>query len=126
MVFVIFTGKEIISLVLGNSSDKVTEKVFNKVYENFIQEIDAIDNGISTHDGEGEEDFSPLHIDIVIIGRYSISTNLSSRVSHLSPNWNDVDQDFDVGFYKALDLTKLEFLDRVNYYGLVSWISAYL
>jgi len=104
-------GKEIISLVLGNSSDKVTEKVFDKVYENFIQEIDAIDNGISTHDGEG---------------RYSISTNLSSRVSHLSPNWNDVDQDFDVGFYKALDLTKLEFLDRVNYYGLVSWISACL
>ena len=126
MVFVIFIGKEIISLVLGNSSEKVTEKVFNKVYENFIQEIDAIDNGISTHDGEGGEDFSPLRIDIVTIGRYSISTNLSSRVSHLSPNWNDVDQDFDVGFYKALDLTKLEFLDRVNYYGLVSWISAYL
>ena len=54
-------------------------------------------------------------------GRYSISTNLSSRVSHLSPNWNDAEQDFDVGFYKALDLTRLEFLDRVNYYGKVWW-----
>ena len=50
-----------------------------------------------------------------------ISTNLSSRVSHLSPNWNDAEQDFDLGFYKALDLTRLEFLDRVNYYGKVWW-----
>lgn len=99
-------GREIISLILETSSDKVTEKVFDKVYENFIQEIDAIDNGISTHDGEG---------------RYSISTNLSSRVSHLSPNWNDEEKDFDVGFYKAMDLTRLEFLDRVNYYGKVWW-----
>ena len=95
-------GREIISELLETKSPQLTEKVFDKVYENFIQEIDAIDNGISTHDGEG---------------RYSISTNLSSRVSHLSPNWNDAEQDFDAGFYKALDLTRLEFLDRVNYYG---------
>ena len=27
----------------------------------------------------------------------------------------------DVGFYKAMELTKLEFLDRVNYYGRVWW-----
>jgi len=99
-------GREIISQVLDGSSDKVTEKVFDKVYENFIQEIDAIDNGIATHDGEG---------------RYSISTNLSSRVSHLSPNWNDEEQDTTGGFYKAMDLTKQEFLDRVNYYGRVWW-----
>ena len=98
-------GREIISELLETKSPQLTEKVFDKVYEHFIQEIDAIDNGISTHDGEG---------------RYSISTNLSSRVSHLSPNWNDAEQDFDAGFYKALDLTRLEFLDRVNYYGRFS------
>jgi len=99
-------GREIISELLETKSQQLTEKVFDKVYEHFIQEIDAIDNGISTHDGDG---------------RYSISTNLSSRVSHLSPNWNDAEQDFDVGFYRALDLTRLEFLDRVNYYGKVWW-----
>lgn len=99
-------GREIISELLETNSQQLTEKVFDKVYEHFIQEIDAIDNGISTHDGEG---------------RYSISTNLSSRVSHLSPNWNEAEQDFDVGFYKALDLTRLEFLERVNYYGKVWW-----
>merc|ERR1712051_750225 len=93
-------GREIISLILETSSDKVTEKVFDKVYENFIQEIDAIDNGISTHDGEG---------------RYSVSTNLSSRVSRLNPSWNDAEQDSEVGFYQAMDPTRQEFLERVNY-----------
>ena len=57
-----FFGREVIATVLGVKSDnKLVEKVFDKVYENFIEEIDAIDNGISTHDGEP---------------RYSISTNL--------------------------------------------------
>jgi len=102
-----FFGREIIAHVLGAKvDDGLVEKVFDKVYENFVEEIDAIDNGISTHDGEG---------------RYSISTNLSARVSHLGPNWNDSKQDFDVGFYKAMDMTKVEFLDRVNYYGKVWW-----
>eukprot|EP00092_Neocalanus_flemingeri_P021090 GFUD01022851.1.p1 GENE.GFUD01022851.1~~GFUD01022851.1.p1 ORF type:complete len:336 (+),score=79.33 GFUD01022851.1:142-1149(+) len=102
-----YFGKEIIALQLqAEEDDKLVEKVFDKVYENFVEEIDAIDNGISTHDGEG---------------RYGISTNLSARVSHLGPNWNDDKQDFDVGFYKAMELTKTEFLDRVNYYGKVWW-----
>jgi len=102
-----FFGREIIAHVLGvKIEESVVEKVFDKVYENFVEEIDAIDNGISTHDGEG---------------RYNISTNLSARVSHLGPNWNDAQQDFDVGFYKAMDLTKAEFLDRVNYYGKIWW-----
>eukprot|EP00091_Calanus_sinicus_P023723 TRINITY_DN8177_c0_g1_i1.p1 TRINITY_DN8177_c0_g1~~TRINITY_DN8177_c0_g1_i1.p1 ORF type:complete len:394 (-),score=111.95 TRINITY_DN8177_c0_g1_i1:137-1186(-) len=102
-----YFGKEIIAHLLGAKvEDKLVEKVFDKVYENFVEEIDAIDNGISTHDGEG---------------RYGISTNLSSRVSHLGPNWNDANQDFDVGFYKAMELTRTEFMDRVNYYGKVWW-----
>ena len=100
-------GREIIAGILGTSvEDKVTEKVFDKVYENFIQEIDAIDNGVNAHDGEP---------------RYNINTNLSSRVGNLSPNWNDVNQDFDVGFYRAMDLTREEFVDKVTYYGKVWW-----
>ena len=48
-----------------------------KVYEGFMEEIDAIDNGISTHEGEG---------------RYTIHTNLSRRVGNLSPRWTDPEQ----------------------------------
>jgi len=100
-------GREIIAQILGTKVDEtVTEKVFDKVYEGFIQEIDAIDNGIHTHDGEP---------------RYTINTNLSSRVGNLNPKWNDEEQDSDAGFYKAIELTGSEFLDKVNYYGKVWW-----
>jgi len=102
-----YFGREVIATVLGVKPDnKLVEKVFDKVYENFIEEIDAIDNGISTHDGEP---------------RYNISTNLSSRVAHLAPTWQDPNPDFDSAFVKAMELTRTEFLDRVNYYGKVWW-----
>lgn len=102
-----FFGREIISELLSVAkTDKLVETVFDKVYENFVEEIDAIDNGISTHD---------------VPGRYSISTNLSARVSHLGPAWNDPVQDYEAGFRRALQLTKEEFCDRVHYYGKVWW-----
>lgn len=102
-----YFGREIIANLLEvKISDPVVEKVFDKVYEGFVEEIDAIDNGISTHDGEP---------------RYTINTNLSSRVSHLGPTWQDPNPDYDAGFQKAMELTKVEFLDRVNYYGKVWW-----
>lgn len=52
-----------------------------QVYENFVEEIDAIDNGISQWDEEP---------------RYTVTSNLSSRVGHLNPRWNDKDQDTQV------------------------------
>lgn len=52
-----------------------------QLYENFVEEVDAVDNGISQYDGEA---------------RYSISTMLSARVSHLNPRWNSTDQDTEV------------------------------
>ncbi|XP_064479538.1 MYG1 exonuclease-like isoform X2 [Ornithodoros turicata] len=96
-------GRDIIAEVLNwNSDDKKNlEKIYDKVYENFIEEVDAIDNGIHTHDGEP---------------RYRISTNLSSRVAHLNPSWNTPNQDFDAGFDKAMKLTGEEFLERVHFY----------
>ena len=49
-------GRDIISSVLGQGKEKpskdLVEKVFDKVYANFVEEIDANDNGIDTHDGE--------------------------------------------------------------------------
>ena len=49
-------GRDIISGVLGQEREKpsedLVEKVFDKVYANFVEEIDANDNGIDTHDGE--------------------------------------------------------------------------
>ena len=71
-----------------------------------MEEIDAQDNGISTHDGEG---------------RYKITTHLGNRVAKLRPNWNDESQDFDAGFYRAMDLVRPEFVDLIDYYSKVWW-----
>jgi len=102
-----YFGREIIAEVLQVSADNpVVEKTFDKVYEGFVEEIDAIDNGVSTHDGEG---------------RYKVSTNLSARVSHLNPTWLEETPDYEAGFLKAMEVTRTEFLDRVHYFGRVWW-----
>lgn len=44
-------GHRVISQVLKTKEDDdVTRNIYDKIYENFIQEIDAIDNGISQSD----------------------------------------------------------------------------
>ncbi|MEQ2174609.1 hypothetical protein GOODEAATRI_009588, partial [Goodea atripinnis] len=45
---------------------------------NFVEEVDAVDNGISQYDGEA---------------RYAVSSTLSARVAHLNPRWNSKSQD---------------------------------
>lgn len=105
-----------------------------KLYENFVEEIDAIDNGIAQTDGEP---------------RYALTTNLSARVGHLNPRWNDPDQDTEVGtrgkggdaelrslgspltlllrpqagFKRAMELVGSEFMDRLDYYHR-AWLPA--
>lgn len=46
-----------------------------------MEEVDAVDNGISQCDGEA---------------RYAVSTTLSARVGHLNPRWNSTSQDTEV------------------------------
>ncbi|XP_044299266.1 MYG1 exonuclease [Varanus komodoensis] len=88
--------------------DPVVHVLHNKLYENFVEEIDAIDNGISQWDGEP---------------RYAMTTNVSARVGYLNPRWNDKDQDTEAGFQKAMELVGNEFLDRLDYYYR-SWLPA--
>ena len=82
-------------------------ETYYKVYENFIEEVDAIDNGISTHDG---------------LPRYKLTTNLSARVGNLNPAWNE-EKEVDVmnRFNQAMELVKTEFLDKVNYFSKCWW-----
>ncbi len=82
-----------------------THKLF-KVYENFIEEVDATDNGIPICEGKP---------------RYQVTTTLSCRVANLRPAWNDAKQDFDAGFWRAMALVTEEFQDRVRFYAHVWW-----
>ncbi len=110
---------------------ELVQETYKKVYSGFIEEIvikkfsreiyfkqfimlfivlkfqDAIDNGISTHDG------TP---------RYNISTNLSSRVGNFNPWWNqEKEVDVQLRFNEAMELVKKEFLDKVNYFSKCWW-----
>jgi len=100
-------GKEIIAEL--NSLDKkdpLVETVFVKVYEKFIEEVDAIDNGISTHDSEG---------------RYTINTNFSRRIGSFNPQWNESQQDIDERFHKAMSVADAEFRDKVKFFCSSWW-----
>ncbi|XP_016121567.1 UPF0160 protein MYG1, mitochondrial-like, partial [Sinocyclocheilus grahami] len=84
------------------------ELLYDKMYDSFVEEVDAVDNGISQCDGEV---------------RYSISTTLSARVGHLNPRWNSSDQDTEEGFQKALALVGAEFKDRLDFF-MKAWLPA--
>ena len=85
------------------STEKI-ELIWNKVYDAFVKPLDAIDNGISQYDTENPP-------------RYSISTDLSSRVGNLNPSWFDPSPNPDEQFTKAVALTGSEFLQSLQYYS---------
>ncbi|XP_026286483.1 MYG1 exonuclease [Frankliniella occidentalis] len=101
-------GREIIHQLVPDLNEKEIEPVFNYVYEKFVQEIDAIDNGVPICEGEP---------------KYRISTNLSARVGHLNPPWNAPPEDPKCmdRFEKAVALVGSEFIDRVQYASSSWW-----
>ncbi|XP_032238349.2 MYG1 exonuclease isoform X2 [Nematostella vectensis] len=102
-------GRRVLSQVMQMPEDhQALDKVYDKIYENLIQEVDAIDNGVS------QSDEKP---------RYIITTNLSARVGNLNPKWNDKNMDEEAQFNKALQLVGGEFMDKVLYYKN-SWLPA--
>ncbi|XP_058799041.1 MYG1 exonuclease isoform X2 [Phymastichus coffea] len=70
------------------------ERIFKRVYDMFIKEIDGIDNGIPMFEGE------PL---------YRVHTDISSRVGRLNLQWNSVHLKEEDQFQKAMALVGKEF-----------------
>ncbi|XP_068614333.1 MYG1 exonuclease-like [Brachionichthys hirsutus] len=108
LVYLHFGRRLLAQLTKLVENDKQLDVLFDKLYENFVEEVDAVDNGVSQCDGEA---------------RYSISTTLSARVAHLNPRWNSKSQDSEEGFRKALKMVGEEFLDRLDFYQS-SWLPA--
>lgn len=106
-------GKEIIADRFHLSlDDPKTHVLWLKLYREFIEAIDAIDNGISQY----SSDIQP---------KYRNRTDLSSRVAALNPAWNQpsTPEIMDARFLKASALTGQEFLDRLDYYAQ-AWMPA--
>lgn len=101
-------GIDVIKRVVGETDDVKVEAVYDHIYENFIQEIDAIDNGYPMFDGEP---------------RYRITTSLSSRVNRMNPQWNTKNEKLseDDLFFEAQKYVGEEFEDRVKFAAEVWW-----
>ncbi|XP_069361948.1 MYG1 exonuclease isoform X2 [Maniola hyperantus] len=83
--------------------------IYKKVYENLVEEMDAIDNGVPMTDEEP---------------RYKIRTHLSARIHRLNPEWNsELDSNVDKVFETAMALVGEEVLYTVNYFVTV-WLPA--
>lgn len=108
LVYVHFGRQLLAQLTQLKEGDRQLEVLYDKLYENFVEEVDAVDNGVSQCDGEA---------------RYTVSTTLSARVGHLNPRWNSTSQDTEEGFKKAMQMVGEEFLDRLDFYRS-SWLPA--
>lgn len=107
-------GKEIISTILPDKSETAVDFLYEKVYKEFIEALDANDNGISNYSAEtdAEKKFNDKNI------------TLPSMVSKLNPSWeiDAKDEDFDAQFEKASKLMGDAFHNLVKGYG--SWMNA--
>jgi uncharacterized UPF0160 family protein len=102
-------GERILAQVLEkNRDDEAIAKIFDKLYENFVEEIDAQDNGISLND-------YPM--------RYRITTTLSQRVGRLNPTWRDANPNEWQCFQKALQIVGEEFLELIHHFASDWWES---
>ena len=106
-------GKEIIANELGlDKEDPKVDLVWINVYRNFVEAVDAIDNGINRYDTDAPP-------------RYCDNTGLSSRVGSLNPEWFEPcgpDEQM-ARFREAMELTGKEFMDAVRYVAKV-WLPA--
>lgn len=106
-------GKEIIAATMGLPADHAdVTAVYLAVYKNFMEAIDAIDNGVNQWDSKDPP-------------KYLNNTHLSARVGRLNPDWNEDSSagTLDARFAQAVELTGEEFKESVNYYAK-SWLPA--
>jgi len=103
-------GHDVLKTIIASDVPEDTlNTIYSKVYESFVQEVDAIDNGIPICEG---------------VPKYNIQTHLSSRVGNLNKKWNHAGKFDDMeAFKKAMQLIKCEFEETVLY-AYQTWLPA--
>lgn len=103
-------GHEVLKKIIASEiSESKLNSIYAKVYENFVQEVDAIDNGITICEG---------------MPKYFIHTHLSNRVANLNKKWNHVGKFNDMeAFEQAMKLIGSEFEETVQY-TYQTWLPA--
>ncbi|TFY69783.1 hypothetical protein EVJ58_g227 [Rhodofomes roseus] len=106
-------GKEIIANRLHASpEDEKIHTLWLKLYKEYIEAIDAIDNGVNQYDTDQKP-------------KYRLRTDVSSRVGFLNPAWNEPfdSNTVDARFLQASSLVGDECISRLDYYAN-AWLPA--
>lgn len=106
-------GKEIISEITGVTKTQDLELLYKKVYGEFVELLDANDNGINNYDASVEPKFKDKCI------------TLPRLVAQLNPRWNEgsADSDYDRQFALASQLMGTSFVNYVEGLGK-GWLPA--
>lgn len=111
------------------------EVIFDKMYKNFIEEVDAVDNGVDAYSlekrakTEVDKDSSDSSSSVALKQNYLVTTTLGARVSQFHHWWNEegeisnINDAENAAFIDAMHLTSAEFFERLSYY-LLSWLPA--
>lgn len=75
--------------------------IYNRLYDNFIMMVDAIDNGVNNY----PPDIRPL---------YDNKTGIGDRVHRLNPGWNDANQNEQDRFMQACEIMNDELIWQVR------------
>lgn len=105
-------GRDVVAQVLDTTADSdVVNAVYDRIYESFIEPVDAYDNGVNPHD-------EPARFN-------TYSTTLRAVVGNMQPLWTEDDSEavYDAQFKKASDLMGMAFELEVRNQGL-SWYPA--
>uniref|UniRef100_A0AC35TVH0 TPR_REGION domain-containing protein n=1 Tax=Rhabditophanes sp. KR3021 TaxID=114890 RepID=A0AC35TVH0_9BILA len=111
LVYAYYGKLAIMSILNVPEQTPEIDLLYEKMYENFVEAVDAVDNGISRCKCTAEEK------------AYKKAESLDSRVADLVPQWNAEDQDTDKPFLKAVALTGDSFTTKLNYY-YNAWLPA--
>jgi MYG1 exonuclease len=96
-------GHEILAKLAPEISDADREILYVRMYNGFVKQLDAIDNGVDQYETAEKP-------------RYRVTTGLSSRVARLNPSWNETvgPDEVQERFYKAMNLAGTEFEECVQ------------
>ena len=109
-------GEEIVRDVLSRGGKvpdtKTVDKIYLKMYEEFIESVDGNDNGVNMYDTDAK-------------AKYKENTSLPHRVKRLNPAWDEpfTPEKQMEQFEKAVALTGAEFDDMLEYYAH-KWLPA--
>lgn len=93
-------GRSVLKNIICKDDETMIDYIYKRIYYDFIQEIDGIDNGIPSSNSEF---------------LYNINTHISTRVSWLNKSWNFVGEWNDMEhFEEAIDLVGTEFVNSIN------------